>query len=396
MRGSVFKRCTCPVRVDERGRKVTCGKQHGSWSYKLDVPALDGSRRQLVRGGYPTRKDAEEALAETLAKAHRGTVLPSTRLTVSDYLDQWLLSVKPTLEVAAWTNYRTCIDRYVRAGVGRIELAKLTGSMLSAHYASLIEGGGRNGRALSPTTVRTVHRVLNKALGDAVRDDLLAVNPALKAVPPKRRRYEATVWTADQAMRFLTAMREDPLYACWLVALSCGLQRGELAGLRWRDVDLERAVLRVTTQRTTDADYNVITKGPKGTGRRTIDLGVGTVAALRSHRDAQQVQFAQASGVLFQLDDPLAEERPKNLPECPKIAPEYAFLSEDLEPIHPQRLTELFQKAAKDAGVPVIRLHDARHSCATLALESGVHPKVVQQLLGLILVHDDGSVRAPG
>jgi integrase len=254
--------------------------------------------------------------------------------------------------------------------------------MLSAHYASLVEGGGRNGRPLSPTTVRTVHRVINKALGDAVRDDLLVVNPAQKAVPPKRRRYEATVWTAEQAMCFLIAVRDDPLYACWLVALSCGLRRGELAGLRWCDVDLERATLRVTTQRTTDADYNVITKGPKGTGRRTIDLGAGTAAALRLHRDAQQVQHAQAQGALFPLDGPLAAESPKNVPKCPKTAPEYVFLSDELEPVHPQRLTELFQKAAKDAGVPVIRLHDARHSCATLALESGVHPKVVQQLLG--------------
>lgn len=76
------------------------------------------------------------------------------------------------------------------------------------------------------------------------------------------------------------------------------------------------------------------------------------------------------------------EARSEKVPTCPKRAAEYVFLSEELEPIHPQRLTELFQKAAKAAGVPVIRLHDARHSCATLALESGVHPKVVQQLLG--------------
>lgn len=72
MRGSVFKRCTCPARTDDKGRKVTCGKQHGSWTYKVDVPSLNGARRQVVRGGFPTRKDAEQAMAETLAKAHRG------------------------------------------------------------------------------------------------------------------------------------------------------------------------------------------------------------------------------------------------------------------------------------------------------------------------------------
>ena len=343
MRGSVFKRCTCPVRLNDKGRKITCGKQHGSWSDKVDLPV--------------------------------------TRLSVNAHFDQWLVSVRPTLEVAAWSNYRMCIDRYARPFIEAIDLAKLTGAMLSAHYASLIDGGGRNGRTLSPTTVRTVHRVLNKAFGDAVRDDLLMFNPALKAVPPKRRRYEATVWTAEQAMRFLTAMREDPLYAAWLVALSCGLRRGELAGLRWIGVDLDRATLRVTTQRTTDAGYNVIIKGRKGTGRRTIDLGAGTVAALRAHRDAQQVMVAHQEGQLFALE-PSLEALPEKVPTCPKRAAEYVLLSEELEPIHPQRLTELFQKAAKAAGVPVIRLHDARHSCATLTLESGVHPKVVQQLLG--------------
>ena len=245
MRGAVFKRCTCPVRLNDKGRKITCGKQHGSWSYKVDLPAADGYRRQVVRGGFPTRKDAEQAMAETVAKAGRGVLPLVTRLSVNAYFDQWLVSVRPTLEVAAWSNYRTCIDRYVRPFIEAIDLAKLTGAMLSAHYVSLIDGGGRNGRTLSPTTVRTVHCVLNKAFGDAVRDDLLMFNPALKAVPPKRRRYEATVWTAEQAMRFLTAMREDPLYAAWLVALSCGLRRGELAGLRWIDVDLDRATLRL-------------------------------------------------------------------------------------------------------------------------------------------------------
>lgn len=367
MRGSVFKRCSCPVRRDERGRKATCGKPHGSWSYKVDLPAASGARRQLVKGGFGTKRDAEQALAELVAAAARGPLAQPSRQPLGEYLTDWLEVTRPTLSPAAWTNYRTCVDRYVRPWLAELPLCAVTGSELTRHYALLLERGGRHGRPLSPTTVRTVHRVLSKALGDAVRDELLAHNPVSRAVPPKRRRYEARVWTAEQAVAFLTAARTDRLYAAWLVALSCGLRRGELAGLRWRDLDLERGTLAVTTQRTTDTDYRIITKAPKGTGRRTVDLGAGTVTALRAHRQAQLAAIADLHGLLLPTE---------------ADAPEHVFLTEDLQPLHPQRLTDLFQRAAKAAGVPVIRLHDARHSCATLALDAGVHPKVVQQLLG--------------
>jgi integrase len=239
--------------------------------------------------------------------------------------------------------------------------------MLTAHYSALVSSGGRNGKPLSPTTVRTVHRVLNNALNDAVRDDLLLVSPTVKAVPPRRQRYEAAIWNAEQAQQFLVACRRDRLYAAWLIALGCGLRRGELAGLRWTDLDLERGTLSVTTQRTTDSDYNVITKAPKGTGRRTIDLGAGTVEVLRARKAAQLDEVRDVHGLLVAADVDV---------------PTHVFVAEDLQPLHPQRLTDLFQAAAKEVGVPVIRLHDARHSCATLALDAGVHPKVVQQLLG--------------
>jgi integrase len=368
MQGSTYKRCPCPSRRDARGRRLTCGKSHGSWSYKVDLPTDDGSRRQYAKGGFATKRDAEQAMAEIVAKATRGPVVTVSRQRLGDYLTDWLAVIKPTLSPAAWTNYRTCVDRYVKPWLSAVPLGQLTGAALTRHYAMLLERGGHAGRPLSPTTVRTVHRVMSKAIGDAVRDELLEHNPVTRAVPPKRRRYEARVWTAEEAVRFLTAARPDRLYAAWLVALSCGLRRGELAGLRWRDLDLERGTLSVTTQRTTDTDYQIITKAPKGTGRRTVDLGDGTVAALREHRRAQAAEVADLHGYLIPAPTDLEEG--------------YVFLAEDLQPLHPQRLTDLFQRAAKNAGVPVIRLHDARHSCATLALDAGVHPKVVQQLLG--------------
>jgi integrase len=258
MQGSTYKRCPCPSRRDERGRRITCGRAHGSWPYKVDVPTDDGSRRQVAKGGFATKRDAEQAMAEIVAKAARGPVVTVSRQRLGDYLTDWLEITRPTLSPAAWTNYRTCVDRYVRPWLSAVPLGQLTGAALTRHYAMLLERGGHAGRPLSSTTVRTVHRVMSKAVGDAVRDELLEHNPVTRAVPPKRRRYEARVWTAEEAVRFLTAARTDRLYAAWLVALSCGLRRGELAGLRWRDLDLERATLSVTTQRTTDSDYRIV------------------------------------------------------------------------------------------------------------------------------------------
>ncbi len=342
---------------------MACSKTHGSWTYHVDVPATDGrKRRQVTKGGFPTRKAAEAALAEFLGHAARGEVAVAGRRRTGDYLDEWLAGMRPTLAVSAWTNYRSLLDLYVRPRIGTVRLSAVSASTLTALYADLLAGGGKNGKPLSPTTVRLVHRILSKALGDAVESHLLAVNPAQHAKVPARQRVEMQTWTAEQASTFLRAAARDRLYAAWLLALACGLRRGELCGLRWSDVDLEQQTLSVVSQRTTDADWQVITKEPKGTSRRTIDLGAEALAALRAHRKKVLTERLE-SGAAY-TDSGLV------------------FVREDGVAYHPSRLTDLFQSVARAAGVPVIRLHDARHSCATLALAAGIHPKVVQQLLG--------------
>ncbi len=203
---------------------------------------------------------------------------------------------------------------------------------------------------------------MNKALTDAVEARLLPVNPLVRAKVPARRRTEMHTWTAEQAAGFLRVAADDRLYAGWLLALVCGLRRGELAGLRWVDIDLSRATLSVVSQRTTDADWHVITKEPKGTSRRTIDLGQAAVAALTVH-------LAQSEAERRKWDSAYTETG-------------LVLVQEDGTGYHPARLSDLFRALARRADVPVIRLHDARHSCATLALAAGIHPKVVQQLLG--------------
>ena len=372
MRGSVYKRCTCPPRTDVRGHRLACSKQHGSWSYKIDLPAGPGARRQLAKGGFASKKAAEEALAAAVTAVGRGANLQPSKQSLEHFALEWLEAMRPTLAPAAWGNYDKMLRFYVLPHLGTVPLSDITGHMLSTLYVRLLDSGGRAGRSLSPTTVRTVHRVLHKCLSDAVQSELLDVNPVQRARPPKRQLAQTEVWTAEQAAAFLAHVRSDRLHVGWLLALVCGLRRGELAGLRWKDVDLERGTLSVTTQRTTDADARVVEKAPKGTSRRTIDLGTGAVEALRRHRLAQKAEALELGLLLMAEAGGYTRGYDRG----------YVLTREDGEPYHPQFLTEQFQRAAKQAGVPVIRLHDARHSCATLALSAGVHPKVVQQLLG--------------
>lgn len=338
-------------------------RQGTTWQYVVDL-GFDGNgrRRQYRRRGFPSKKAAQQAMLEAQSLQLRGELANPGRRSLEDYLTQWLDAVQASLEPAAWTNYRNCLHLYVVPRVGGVQLGLLTPLTLSSLYAELLRSGGRKGRALSPTTVRLVHGVLRKALNDAVQWGLLGTNPALRASVPKRRRVQLRVWSPEEAASCVAAVGDDRLAACWLLALTAGLRRGELAGLRWEDVDLERAALRVAVQRTTDSDYNVVSKEPKASSRRGIALAEQMVAVLRRHR-ILQAQESLAAGPAWQ-DSGLV------------------FVDELGRGYHPQRITDLFHEAAATAGLPRIRLYDLRHTSATLALVAGVHPKIVQERLG--------------
>lgn len=338
-------------------------RQGTTWQFVVDL-GLDGNgrRRQHRRRGFATKKDAERAMVEAQALALTGELASPGRLTLEDFVARWLDAVQVSLAPAAFTNYRQAMRYYVLPRLGRVQLSALNPLTISAMYAELLRAGGRNGKALSPSSVRIVHAVLRKCLNDAVRWGLLGVNPALRATVPRRQRPQLRLWSPEEASAFVAGIRGDRLEACWLLALTGGLRRGELAGLHWAEVDLDRALLRITCQRTTDSEYQVITKEPKASSRRSVALGAYAVGVLRRHRTAQ-VAERLAAGALWE-DSGLV------------------FVDELGRGLHPQRLTDLFQARTAELELPRQRLHDLRHAAATLALVAGVHPKVVQERLG--------------
>lgn len=190
-------------------------RQGTTWQYVVDL-GIDGNgrRKQYRRRGFPTKKAAQTAMLESQSLLLRGELANPGRRTLADYAAQWLEAVQASLEPAAWTNYRNMLNLYVLPRIGRLQLGLLTPLTLSSLYAELLRTGGRQGRSLSPTTVRLVHGVLRKALNDAVLWGLLGTNPALRASVPKRRRVQPRVWTPEEAAAFVAATDGERLSAC--------------------------------------------------------------------------------------------------------------------------------------------------------------------------------------
>ncbi len=221
--------------------------------------------------------------------------------------------------------------------------------------------GGRGGKGLHPKTVANTHGVVSVALGDAVRLRKLKHNPASDARLPRREPSRTTAWNAQEAAAFLAAVATERLYPLWRLVLATGLRRGELCGLRWNDVDLEARQLEVVQARVVAED--VVTGAPKSkAGSRVVTLDAVTVDALVAWRK-RQVAERLAAGPAW-------------------VDHGQVFVDELGVPPHPETLTRWWRETVKRADARPIRLHDARHTAATLQLRNGVPVKVVTRRLG--------------
>jgi integrase len=265
--------------------------------------------------------------------------------------------MQPSLRPSTYEGYKLDVRR-VTERIGERRLQSLTPAMLTRLYGEL-------GEHLAPRTVRGVHTVLRHALADAVDWQQLPRNPADRAKPPSLASIEDMLprtWSASELDRFLGHIAADRLAAAWRVLALTGLRRGELLGLSWDAVDLDAGRLAITRTLITGKGAPRFSEPKTKRGRRSVALDAGTVEALREHRERQ-------------FDERLA------------WGPAYhdhglVFAREDGTPIWPRTFSRSFDNHVRDAGLPKIRLHDLRHSHATLALQAGVHPKVVQERLG--------------
>jgi integrase len=346
-----------------RGSVVKRGDRY-SVVVELDRDPITGKRRQKWVSGYRTKRDAERALTEILAAKDSGGYVEPTKQNLAQFATEWLAAIKPTIRPSTHYSSRN-LQLHVLPRLGSVQLRRIDAGMLNTLYAALLADGRKDhvGGGLSPRTVRYVHTIIHRALKDAVKWGRLARNPAGAANPPKAVcRPESITWTADQLRTFLEGTRTSRYSAAYLLLATTGLRRGEALGLRWQDLDLDagRASIRQTV---IAIKHTVVIGTPKtAKGRRTVTLDTGTVAALREHRRRQAAERLLMGAGWTDND--------------------LVFCHPDGTMLHPERFSRGFTEAVYRIGLPRIRLHDLRHGWATLALQAGIHPKVVQERLG--------------
>jgi integrase len=390
VKGSTFKRCTCPpkyatVTDDATGKttrkRLNCPKKHGSWSYVLDigVDEATGKRKQMMRGGFTTQTAAQHELNELIAKLNAGTFVPDAGITVGQWLQQWLAELpilggargKP-VKASTITGYADHVRLYLEPMLGRIRLRDLRPAHVQRMVTELTAG------ERSATTVVRVHAALSSALARALKRGLIAYNPAARAGIdlPAARKPKVNPWTGAELGVFLDSVGGHRMGALFEVMAYTGMRRGEAMGLRWSDVDFAKRELTVRQQikeprgrKPACPVCGAVHPGaefdtPKSEGRdgTPIELDDVTVGALLAHKLAQDAEKAEWGDAY--VDHDLVFARPNG------------------DPLNTNMVHKTFHKLIDDAKLRRIRLHDLRHGHASLMLAGGVELELVSKRIG--------------
>src|SRR5262245_23089540 len=334
----------------------------GHWAIVIDVrDSQTGKRKRRWHRFAGTKRQAQVEVARLLTELKGGTAVEPSRLTVAAFLERWIEHMQGQVSARSHERYAELCRKNLAPLLGGLMLTKLQPAHISQAYAKALASGRRDGTGgLSPRTVTHMHRVLREALQQAIRWQMLARNPADAVKPPKVERQQMSVLDTDATAELIEAARETPLFMPTMLGVRCGLRRGEVVALRWRNVDLERSQISVVAS-AEQTDRGVREKESKSGKGRTIVLSGTEVEELRSHR-VRQAQGLLALGIRLTDDH-------------------HVVAREDGQPLQPRSLTHAFIKFVRRHGFQ-IRLHDLRHSHATHMLASGVHPKIAQERLG--------------
>jgi integrase len=314
----------------------------GKW--KRLWKTVDGSRK------------ADRLKTKMLAEIDKGDFQPPTKMTVAVYLKEWLKELT-TVDEKTLALYTFQCNKHIIPGLGAHPLTLLRAGQIQTFYSGKLQQG------LSPRSVIIIHGILHEALKNATKTGLLSHNPCDNVTPPKTHRREMKTMQEEDIVKFLDEAKKGHYHDLFHMYLYTGIRRSELLSVRWSDVDLPG--MTVSVNRTMQYIKGKVSfkqpKTPKS--RRLIALSPDSCAVLKEHRLAQD-----------------ATRKDTDLP--PTKDSDLVFGHYDGSPAIPDTISHAWLRLVRHCGIEGVRLHDSRHTHASLLLKQGVHPKVVQERLG--------------
>jgi integrase len=338
-------------------------RKDGKPAYLVRIAAKDpltGKRQNKTIGTYRTLKAAEKAEREALIAQERGTLVDPSKVSIGELLADWLKAKTANVSPNSRADYEIAIRRHVGPALG-VEIAQqLTPARVQAQYGAWQDAG------MSPRMVHRCHLVLSQTLARAVRLGILSRNVCESLDKPTIAQPKPAVWTPAETAAFLDEAKRDALAPLWFLLALEGMRRGEALGLRWADVNWERGTVHISQTVAPDKTNNgapvIQARTKTRAGARSVKLTAETIAILNEHRDRQRFQ-RQAAGEQW---------RDHDLIVCTASG----------TPINPNNVTRSYNRLVILSGVPRIRVHDLRHTAATMLLRAGVPVKIVSERLG--------------
>ncbi|MGH4050001.1 MAG: tyrosine-type recombinase/integrase [Clostridium sp.] len=340
-------------------------KSGTTWQITIELGIDEnGERQRMFKSIYGTKKDAEKEMQQMLNELDGGTFVEDTKITVASYLRNWIkIYVEPNLAPTTIDGYKSNVENYIIPRIGNILLQKLSPMHLQDMYLKLSQNGRLDGKGgLSPTTIRAIHRTLGKALDQALRMEQIKRNVSTLVTIPKVKPYKAEIYDEVELINLLNVCKGTEMEVPITLGATLGLRRGEILGLKWSDINLKECRMTINNNLVSTSAGAVFTTPKTNKSCRTLELSEGIITLLKEHNLAQKENRIKL-GSAYGTNDLVCCYPDGNIYE-------------------PKNFSKKFAWFLKSKGLKHIRLHDLRHSNATLMLTYGIPAKVASERLG--------------
>jgi len=365
-------------------------KKNGKWEVRYDVGFdSQGKRIQKYKGGFLLQKDAETFLTSTQHSINQSNYIEPDKMFLFEYLNRWLESERHRLSPPSYAGYEVNIRCHINPIIGGIKLQELKAFHVKDLYAQLqrnraviIDSKKRNLKRLSAKSIMYVHRVLSKSLEDALHDEIINRNPAKAVVPPKLQKHKAQYLDTNQIKLMLEALKEDEMYIPIYLSVVLGLRRGEVLGLRWKNIDFDKKKILICEELTMYQGKPIFLTNVKTDGsNREIFVTDRIVEILRQHKLMQKKKKV-SQGTNFITEMPCQHSDGTEITEKTLSTMEFACAWNDGSLFNPSHVSRAFKERMKKHGLPEIKFHELRHSNGALMIAQNVHLKGASERLG--------------